>query len=175
MKAAFCRQTHPLIIHISAPWSCSVTSHCYVIEVCFRTPDGKKFPRELCVVFLNCNFNCLCNHKSRPCVCSHLLNIHGPSLDSSSHSEIRHCLLLQCRKNEGEKHYRFFLLMFHCCQETRKLNRRNLVICMTLGAASLISLKITHSDSNQVTTQYHSVQFISETPLFSVELYDHRR
>lgn len=64
------------------------------LRVVFRRP----IPQEFCL-FCSHNFHCLCNLKSRPwmcvcvCVCAHLLNIHAPPLDSSSHREIR-CGLL---------------------------------------------------------------------------------
>lgn len=66
-----------------------IASHRSVIEVCFRP-----IPQEFCVCFWSRNFHCLCNLKAHPSVC-----VRPPveysccSVDSSSHSEIRHGLL----------------------------------------------------------------------------------
>lgn len=69
-----------------------------------------------------------------------------PFWGSSSHSEIRHGLFVTMQGDKAEKHSicdLFFFLVCRCCLDTRHLNQGNLVICMTLGAASLISLRIT--------------------------------
>lgn len=136
------------IIHIYVPWSCSVTSHCCHIEVCFRPPDGKEFPSGfVCCIFFIAFFTAYVISSPRPCLCSQLLNIHGPSLDSSSHSEIKQRHLLQCRKNEADVP----LLPGYQKASSEEL----IAICMTLGAASLISPQIMHSDPDKSFTQCH--------------------
>lgn len=83
------------------------------------------------------------NHKPDSCVCPRWLNTHVPFRASCSHSEFGHFVTIQGNeevKNIESGFCLFFSSFFYCCLDTRKPHQRNLVICMTLEAAPLISL-----------------------------------
>lgn len=140
MKAS---QIHPLIVQISVASSGQVTSHCYVTEVSFQARGGKKISLRgvCCVLFWRYNYRCLCNHRLHPLSASHLLNIHAPPFWTrplTVRSDVSQSRAMRGEKNK-QNTLSVFSLMHHCCLDTGQLHQWNVVICMTLGAASLIS------------------------------------
>lgn len=120
--------------------SCSVTSHS--LSLVFKLPAGKTSLRgcasyfEVAIITADDVITWMCVW-----VCSHLLNIHAPSpgLVLSQWDQTSCYNAGRQTKRRNTVSVFCFFLASHCCLVTRQLHRWNVVICMTLGAAPLIS------------------------------------